>query len=105
MGGLNALKPWHNPRQGATDRAAIQRTSQEVFNIIAIAGIAAPASIPWVCAMIVVVGSVLTAGLRLAGRHRHPVADPEKPHASAAQDHAAITADSAAVKRTDTTIK
>jgi len=37
--------------------------------LAAIVAAAAPAAIPWVCAMIVV-GSLLTAGLRLAGAHR-----------------------------------
>jgi hypothetical protein len=71
MNGLCALKP---PRQRVTDRAAMQRTSQEVFNLIAIASIAAPAAVPWVCAMIVVVGSLLTAGLRLTGARGEPAA-------------------------------
>jgi CDP-diacylglycerol--glycerol-3-phosphate 3-phosphatidyltransferase len=37
--------------------------------LAAIVAAAAPAAIPMVCAMIVV-GSLLTAGLRLAGAHR-----------------------------------
>ena len=37
--------------------------------LAAIVAAAAPAALPWVCAMIVV-GSLLTAGLRLAGAHR-----------------------------------
>ena len=59
---LHALKSRHTP---APDRAAVQRTSQELFNLIAIVGIAAPAAIPWACAIIVLIGSLLAAGLRL----------------------------------------
>jgi hypothetical protein len=68
MDRLYALKPGHTPRQPVADRAAIQRTSQELFNLIAIVGIAAPAAIPWACAIIVAIGSLLAAGLRLVGR-------------------------------------
>jgi hypothetical protein len=60
------------PHRGMTDRGAVQRTSQEVFNLIAIASIAAPAAVPWVCAMIVVIGSALTAGLRFRTTPRSP---------------------------------
>jgi CDP-diacylglycerol---glycerol-3-phosphate 3-phosphatidyltransferase len=61
--------------------------------LAAIVAAAAPAAIPWVCAMIVV-GSLLTAGLRLAAAHRELAAahrEPAAAHREPAAAHRELT--------------
>jgi 1-acyl-sn-glycerol-3-phosphate acyltransferase len=79
---LYALKPSYTGRSPLyMDRAAIQRTSADAFTVISMMAATAPAALPWVCATIIV-GSLLTTGLRPSGAHRELAVVSETPVAA-----------------------